>query len=56
MKKKYSIGLIMVLGVTVILSGCASMNKSQKGAVIGTVTGDERQCLLSVADISGFKK
>ncbi|MBN1791786.1 MAG: OmpA family protein [Bacteroidales bacterium] len=39
MKKKYSIGLIMVLGVTLILSGCASMNKTQKGAVIGTAAG-----------------
>ena len=29
----------MVLGATLILSGCASMNKTQKGAVIGTAAG-----------------
>jgi len=37
--KKMRNGLIMLLSATLILSGCASMNKTQKGAVIGTATG-----------------
>ena len=31
--------LIMILGAALILSGCASMNKTQKGAVVGTAAG-----------------
>jgi outer membrane protein OmpA-like peptidoglycan-associated protein len=37
--KKFSISLIMVLFAALILSGCASMNKTQKGAVVGTAAG-----------------
>lgn len=37
--KKMRNGLIMLLSATLILSGCASMNKTQKGAVVGTATG-----------------
>lgn len=32
-------GLIIALSATLILSGCASWNKSQKGAVVGTAAG-----------------
>ena len=37
--KKFNISLILVLCSALILSGCASMNKTQKGAVIGTAAG-----------------
>lgn len=37
--KEMKISLIMMLGAVLILSGCASMNKTQKGAVVGTATG-----------------
>ena len=37
--KKFSISLIMVLCAALILSSCASMNKTQKGAVVGTAAG-----------------
>ena len=30
---------IIILGAALILQGCASMNKTQKGAVVGTATG-----------------
>ena len=33
------ISLIMILGAVLLLSGCASWNKSQKGAVVGTAAG-----------------
>jgi outer membrane protein OmpA-like peptidoglycan-associated protein len=37
--KKLKIGLIVVLSSAFILSGCSSMNKTQKGAVVGTAAG-----------------
>jgi outer membrane protein OmpA-like peptidoglycan-associated protein len=37
--KKLRIGVIMVLSAALILSGCASWNKTQKGAVVGTAAG-----------------
>jgi len=37
--KKMKISLIMIISVTLILSGCASWNKTQKGAVVGTAAG-----------------
>ena len=37
--KKVTTGLIVVLSAVLIISGCASMNKTQKGAVVGTATG-----------------
>jgi len=37
--KKMRLSLIMVLSAAFILSGCASWNKTQKGAVVGTATG-----------------
>jgi len=37
--KKMRISLIMILSAVLILSGCASWNKTQKGAVVGTAAG-----------------
>lgn len=37
--KKMRISLIMILGAVLVLSGCASWNKTQKGAVVGTAAG-----------------
>jgi outer membrane protein OmpA-like peptidoglycan-associated protein len=37
--KKMKMSLIIVLSVILILSGCASWNKTQKGAVVGTAAG-----------------
>jgi len=37
--KKMRMSLIMILSTALILSGCASMNRTQKGAVVGTATG-----------------
>jgi len=37
--KKIKSGLIIILSASMILSGCASMKKAEKGAVIGTAAG-----------------
>ena len=37
--KKIKTGLIVILSASLILSGCASMKKAEKGAVIGTAAG-----------------
>ena len=37
--RKLRIGLIMTVSAVLILSGCASWNKTQKGAVVGTAAG-----------------
>jgi outer membrane protein OmpA-like peptidoglycan-associated protein len=37
--KKLRMSLIMILSAVLILSGCASWNKTQKGAVVGTAAG-----------------
>jgi len=37
--KKLRMSLIMILSAVLVLSGCASWNKSQKGAVVGTAAG-----------------
>lgn len=37
--KKLRMSLVMILSAVLILSGCASWNKTQKGAVIGTAAG-----------------
>jgi len=37
--KIVKLSIIMLLGVTFIFSGCKSMNKTQKGAAVGTVAG-----------------
>lgn len=37
--KKMRMRIIMILSAVLILSGCASWNKTQKGAVVGTAAG-----------------
>jgi outer membrane protein OmpA-like peptidoglycan-associated protein len=37
--KKLRMSVIMILSTVLILSGCASWNKTQKGAVVGTAAG-----------------
>jgi outer membrane protein OmpA-like peptidoglycan-associated protein len=37
--KKFKMGLAVVLSAAFIFTGCASWNKTQKGAVIGTASG-----------------
>lgn len=37
--KNVNISLVLVLCAAVVISGCASMNKAQKGAAIGTASG-----------------
>ena len=37
--KKLKSGIIIVLSASLILAGCASMKKAEKGAVIGTAAG-----------------
>ena len=37
--KKIRLSLFMILSAALILSGCASMNRTQKGAAVGTATG-----------------
>lgn len=37
--KKLKISLLIILSIAMIFSGCASWNKTQKGAVIGTTAG-----------------
>src|SRR5512133_1455934 len=37
--KKMKLSLIVILSALMILSGCASWNKTQKGAVVGTAAG-----------------
>jgi len=37
--KKLRMSMIMILSATLIFSGCASWNKTQKGAVVGTAAG-----------------
>ena len=37
--KKLKMSLVMLLSAALILSGCASWNKTQKGAVVGTAAG-----------------
>lgn len=37
--KKLRLGLIMISAAILILAGCASWNKTQKGAVVGTAAG-----------------
>ena len=37
--KKLRMSLIIIISTVLVLSGCASWNKSQKGAVVGTAAG-----------------
>ncbi|HCM60888.1 MAG TPA: hypothetical protein DIS74_11075 [Bacteroidales bacterium] len=47
--KKINIGLVLVLAATVLLSGCASMNKTTKGAVVGTAAGGAMGAVIGKA-------
>jgi outer membrane protein OmpA-like peptidoglycan-associated protein len=47
--KKLKMSLVMVLSATLILSGCASWNKTQKGAVVGTAAGGGMGAIIGKA-------
>jgi outer membrane protein OmpA-like peptidoglycan-associated protein len=47
--KKFRMSLIMTLSAVLILSGCASWNKTQKGAVIGTAAGGTMGAVIGKA-------
>ncbi|MHC1733290.1 MAG: OmpA family protein [Bacteroidales bacterium] len=47
--KKINIGLVLVLAATVMLAGCASMNKTTKGAVVGTAAGGAMGAVIGKA-------
>ena len=47
--KKMRTSLIIILSAALILSGCASMNKTQKGAVVGTATGGAMGAVIGSA-------
>ena len=47
--KKINIGLVLVLAATVLLAGCASMNKTTKGAVVGTAAGGAMGAVIGKA-------
>ena len=47
--KKANIGLALVLAVTVLLAGCASMNKTTRGAAVGTAAGGAMGAVIGKA-------
>lgn len=47
--KKINIGLVLVLAATVLFAGCASMNKTTKGAVVGTAAGGAMGAVIGKA-------
>lgn len=47
--KKINIGLVLVLTATVLLAGCASMNRTTKGAVVGTAAGGAMGAVIGKA-------
>lgn len=47
--KKLRLGLVMVLGATLIFGGCASWNKTQKGAAVGTAAGGAAGAIVGKA-------
>jgi outer membrane protein OmpA-like peptidoglycan-associated protein len=47
--KKLKMNLIMILSVALILAGCASWNKTQKGAVVGTAAGGAMGAVIGKA-------
>jgi len=49
MMKKLRTSLIMILSAGLILSGCASWNKTQKGAVVGTAAGGAMGAVIGKA-------
>ncbi len=47
--KKLRIGLILLLSVNLFFAGCASLNKTQKGAAIGTAGGGAAGAVIGKA-------
>ena len=47
--KKMKMSLIMIISSILILSGCASWNKTQKGAVVGTAAGGAMGAVIGKA-------
>jgi len=47
--KKLIMSLFMILSTVLILSGCASWNKTQKGAVVGTAAGGSMGAVIGRA-------
>ena len=47
--KKLRMSLIMLFSVALILSGCSSWNKTQKGAVVGTTAGGAMGAVIGKA-------
>jgi outer membrane protein OmpA-like peptidoglycan-associated protein len=47
--KKIKISILIVAGVALILSGCASLNKTTKGAAIGTAAGGAMGAVIGKA-------
>ena len=47
--KKSGMSLVIVLSFALILGGCASWNKTQKGAVVGTATGGAMGAVIGKA-------
>jgi outer membrane protein OmpA-like peptidoglycan-associated protein len=49
MMKKFRMSLVMILSAILVLSGCASWNKTQKGAAVGTVAGGTMGAVIGKA-------
>jgi outer membrane protein OmpA-like peptidoglycan-associated protein len=47
--EKIRSGILILVSATLILSGCASWNKTQKGAVVGTATGGAMGAIIGKA-------
>lgn len=47
--KKLRLGLAMMLSITLVLGGCASWNKTQKGAAVGTAAGGAAGAIVGKA-------
>ena len=47
--ENFKMSLIMIIIGTLIISGCASMNKTQKGAVVGTAAGGAMGAVIGKA-------
>ncbi len=47
--RKFRIGLIILFSVSLLFAGCASLNKTQKGAVIGTAGGGAAGAVIGKA-------
>lgn len=47
--KKFRIGLIVLVSASMFFAGCASLNKTQKGAAIGTVGGGAAGAVIGKA-------